>query len=155
MKLLQELSAVKREYDGFASALDSVRATGYGIVMPTQQQMTLEMPEIVKKGGSYGVRLRAGAPSIHMMRADVRAEICPIVGDEHQAKELLQYLMGGEENTEHLWESSIYGKSVANLIGDSLQTKLQNLPETTRLKLKDTLTRMINEGCNGLICFLF
>lgn len=155
MKLLQELSAVKREYDGFASALESVRATGYGIVMPTQQQMTLEMPEIVKKGGSYGVRLRAGAPSIHMMRADVRAEICPIVGDEHQAKELLQYLMGGGENTEHLWESSIYGKSVANLIGDSLQTKLQNLPETTRLKLKDTLTRMINEGCNGLICFLF
>ena len=155
MALLQELSAVKQEYDGIAHALESVRATGYGIVMPTQQQMTLEKPEIVKKGSSYGVRLRAGAPSIHLLRADVRAEICPIVGDEHQAKELLLYLMGGEEDVENLWQSSIYGKSVSDMIGESLSQKVQSLPETTRLKLKDTLSRMLNEECKGLLCILF
>jgi len=155
MKLLQELSCVKQEYDGIAQALESVRATGYGIVMPGRDQMTLEMPEIVKKGGSFGVRLRAAAPSIHMMRADVKAEICPIVGEEAQAKDLLRYLIGEEEDADKLWESSIYGKSVSELISDNLNLKMQNLPEATKLKLKDTLTRMLNEGCKGLICLMF
>ena len=155
MKLLQELSTVKREYDGIAQALESVRATGYGIVMPQREQMALEAPEIVKKGSSFGVRLRAAAPSIHLMRADVKAEICPIVGEEAQAKDLLRYLMGEEENLDALWESSIYGKSVSELIGDNLTMKMQNLPEATRMKLKDTLTRMLNEGCKGLFCLMF
>lgn len=156
MTLLQSLSSVKREYDQVASALEEVRATGYGIVMPTPEQMHLEVPEIVRKGSSYGVRMRASAPSIHMMRADIQAEISPIVGDEKQSEDLLQYLMGEYEgDTEKLWESNIFGKSVFELVNESLMTKMQRMPEATRQKMKDTLNRMLNEGCTGLICLMF
>jgi len=156
MTLLQSLAAVKREYDQVASALEEVRATGYGIVMPTPDQMHLEVPEIVHKGSSYGVRLRASAPSIHMMRADIQAEVSPMVGDEKQSQDLLQYLMGEYEgDTEKLWESNIFGKSVFELVNEGLTGKMRRMPESTRQKLRDTLCRMLNEGCTGLICLMF
>jgi len=156
MALLQGLSSVKQEYDQIASALEEVRATGYGIVMPTPEQMHLEIPEIVRKGSSYGVRLKASAPSIHMMRADIQAEISPIVGNEKQSEDLLQYLVGEYDgDTEKLWESNIFGKSVFELVNESLSAKLRRMPESTRLKMKDTLTRMLNDGCTGLICLMF
>ena len=156
LTLLQSLSTVKREYDQVANALEEVRATGYGIVMPTPEQMHLEVPEIVRKGSSYGVRLRASAPSIHMMRADIQAEISPIVGDEKQSEDLLQYLLGEYDgDTEKLWDSNIFGKSVFELVNDNLSAKLRRMPEGTRQKMKDTLTRMLNEGCTGLICLMF
>ncbi len=156
MALLQKLSAVKKEYDQIASALEEVRATGYGVVMPTLDQMQLEKPEIIHKNGNYGVRLRASAPSIHMMRADIQAEISPIVGDEKQSEDLLRYLMGESEgSTEKLWGSNIFGKSVSELVNESLSAKMHRLPESTRMKLRDTLSRMINEGCTGLICLMF
>ena len=156
MTLLQNLAAVKREYDQFASALEEVRATGYGLVMPTPDQMHLEVPEIVRKGSSYGVRLRASAPSIHLMRADIQAEISPIVGDEKQSEDLLQYLMGEYDgDTEKLWASNIFGKSVFELVNENLMAKMRRMPEGTRQKLRDTLTRMLNEGCTGLLCLMF
>ncbi|MEA4965688.1 MAG: stage IV sporulation protein A [Oscillospiraceae bacterium] len=156
LMLLQSLSSVKKEYDQVQSALEEVRATGYGIVMPTPEQMHLEVPEIVRKGSSYGVRLRASAPSIHMMRADIQTEISPIVGDEKQSEDLLNYLLGEYDgDTEKLWESNIFGKSVFDLVNEGLMTKMKRMPESARHKMKDSLTRMVNEGCTGLICIMF
>lgn len=155
LSLLTELAEMKKQYDKIAAALDEARATGYGIVMPTAEEMQLEVPEIVRRGGSYGVKLRASAPSIHLLRADIRAEISPIVGDEQQSQELLHYLLGEYEgNTEKLWESNIFGKSVFELVSDGLAAKLTRMPDDARSKLRDALSRIINEGANGLICLL-
>lgn len=153
--LLEQLSSVKREYDKVANALDEVRATGYGVVMPSTDEMHLEVPEIIHKGSSYGVKLKASAPSIHMMRADIETEISPMVGDEKQSEDLVQYLLGEyEDNTEKLWESNIFGKSVYELVSEGLNTKLKRMPDDARLKLKQTLSRIINEGSGGLICII-
>lgn len=152
LQLLTELSQIRQEYDKLADALSSVRATGYGVVMPTADEMKLETPEIVKKGGTYGVKLKAGAPSIHMMRVDIDTEISPMVGDEKQSQELISYLQG--ENPEKLWESNIFGKSVYDLIQEGLTAKLIQLPQDVRGKFRGTLARIVNEGASGLICLI-
>jgi stage IV sporulation protein A len=132
-----------------------VRATGYGIVMPRQEQMHLETPEVVRRGSTYGIKLRASAPSIHMMRADIQTEISPMVGDEKQSQELVDHLLGDyQENAERLWQSNIFGKSVYDLINDGLTTKLTRMPMESRCKFKDALARIINEGAGGLICII-
>ena len=123
--------------------------------MPEQEEMTLEEPEIIKQGGRYGVRLRASAPSIHMMRADIRTTISPIVGTERQSEELVMYLLEGfEEDPTKIWSSNIFGKSLHELVGEGLHNKLSKMPMDARLKLQETLQRIINEGCSGLICFI-
>ena len=138
-----------------ANALDEVWATGYGVVMPGAEELHMEVPEIVRKGGSYGVKLRASAPSIHMMRADIQTEISPIVGDEKQSEDLINYLLGEYEgNTEKLWESNIFGKSLFELVNDGLTGKLRKLPEDSRFKFRDALQKIINEGGNGLLCII-
>jgi stage IV sporulation protein A len=149
---LTELAKVKREYEKVSTALSSVMATGYGVVMPTMEQMKLETPELLKKGGSFGVRLKAGAPSIHMMRVDVDTEIAPLVGDEKQSQDLIRHLSGAEP--EKLWESNIFGKSVYELLRDGLNTKVQRLPEEVRGKFRGTLSRIVNEGATGLVCLI-
>lgn len=155
LALLTRLAAVKRDYDKIANALDEVRATGYGIVMPQQEEMTLETPEIVRRGSSYGIKLRASAPSIHMMRADIQTEISPMVGDERQSQELISFLLGEyQDNTEKLWQSNIFGKSVYDLVSDGLTSKLTRIPAESRCKFKDALARIINEGSGGLICII-
>ena len=152
LNLLSELSAVKREYEQISDALASVKATGYGIVMPTAQDMQLHKPEVVRKGGSYGIKLQADAPSIHMIRVDVSTQISPMVGGEQQSRELLDYLSG--EDPEKLWESNIFGKSVGTMIQEGLTGKLLSLPEDVRSKFRGTLTTVVNEGANGLICLI-
>ena len=152
MRLLMELSAIRQDYDQISSALASVRATGYGVVMPTAEEMTLEPPQVMKKGNSYGLKLKAGAPSIHMIRVDVDTQINPMVGDEQQSKELIAYL--SEESPEKLWQSNIFGKSVYELIQDGLSAKLVRLPEEVRDKFRNTLQRIVNEGAQGLICLI-
>ena len=152
LSILIELSQVKQKYDMIADALSSVQATGYGVVMPTAEQMKLETPEIVRKGGAYGVKMRAGAPSIHMIRVDIDTEISPMVGDEKQSRDLIDFLSG--ESPEKLWQSNIFGKSVYELIQEGLTTKLVRLPEDVRAKLRGSLTRIVNEGANGLICLI-
>lgn len=152
LQLLAELSAIRQEYDKISDALSAVKATGYGIVMPTAAEMTLETPELLKKNGSFGVKLRAGAPSIHMMRVDIDTEINPIVGDEKQSQELVEYLCG--ESPEKLWESNIFGKSVYTMIQDGLTAKLVQTPEDVRMKFRGTLTKIVNEGATGLICLI-
>ena len=149
---LTALAAVKREYEKVSAALSSVMATGYGVVMPTMEQMKLEKPELLRKGGSFGVRLKAGAPSIHMMRVDVDTEISPMVGDEKQSQDLIRHLSDAEP--EKLWESNIFGKSVYELLRDGLNTKVQRLPDEVRGKFRGTLNRIVNEGATGLVCLI-
>ena len=150
-----ELAAVKRAYDKVKSALDEVAATGYGIVMPSLEELRLEEPEIVKQGGRYGVRLKASAPSIHMMAADITTEVSPIVGSEKQSEELVHYLLREfEENPKKIWESNIFGKSLHELVNEGLHNKLYRMPAEARMKLQETIERIINEGCTGLICII-
>lgn len=152
LSLLTELRQIKCEYDKISDALQSVKATGYGIVMPTAQEMTLNAPELLKKGAAYGVKLRAGAPSIHMIRVDIDTEISPMVGSEQQSKDLVEQLSG--EEPEKLWQSNIFGKSVYDLVQEGLNTKLVGTPDDVRSKFRGTLTRIVNEGATGLFCLI-
>jgi len=150
-----ELARIKKEYDRVRGALEEVEATGYGIVMPGMDQLKLEEPEIVRQGGRYGVRLRASAPSIHMMRADIITEVAPVVGSEKQSQELVTYLLGEfEDNPRKIWESNIFGKSLHELVNEGLRNKLYRMPADARLKMQETIERIINEGCSGLICII-
>ncbi len=152
---LIELSQIKKEYMRFKDALDEVEATGYGIVMPTIDQLSLEEPEIMRQGGRYGVRLRASAPSIHMMKADINTEVSPIVGSEKQSEDLIMYLLSEfEENPVKIWDSNIFGKSLHELVNEGLHAKLAHMPTDARMRLQETLERVINEGCNGLVCII-
>ena len=152
---LKEFADVKKEYSRIKSALDEVQTTGYGIEMPTINELTLEEPEIVKQGGRYGVRLAASAPSIHMMRADIKTEVAPIVGSESQSEELVKYLLDGfQDDPSKIWESNIFGKSLNELVNEGLRNKLYHIPTDARMKFQETLERVINEGCNGLICII-
>lgn len=155
MPCMIELAAMKRRYEKVKNALDEVQATGYGIVMPDIEELSLEEPEIVKQGGKYGVRLRAHAPSIHMMSADIETEVSPIVGSERQSEELIRYLLNEfEEDPIKLWESNIFGKSLHELVNEGLRNKLFRMPSDARSKLQETIERIINEGCGGLICII-
>lgn len=152
LQLLSELSAVKKEYDRIADALSAVKATGYGIVMPSAAEMTLEKPELLRKNGAFGVKLKAGAPSIHMIRVDIDTEISPMVGGEQQSQELITQLTGSDPET--LWESNIFGKSVYELIQEGLTAKVVRLPEDVREKFRGSISRIVNEGATGLICLI-
>ncbi len=149
------LARAKRAYDKLKSALDQVEATGYGIVMPGVDELTLEEPEIVRQGGQYGVRLSASAPSLHIMRATIRTELSPTVGSEQQSEELLKSLLSDfETDPGKLWGTNLFGKSLSELVGEGLQAKLLHMPQAARGRLQQTLERIINEGCDGLICIL-
>lgn len=155
MRCMTELSGIRQKYDKIKAALEQVENTGYGIVMPALDEMSLEEPEIIKQSGRYGIRLRATAPSIHMMKADITTEVAPIVGSEKQSEELVNYLLREfEEDPSKIWESNIFGTSLYGLVNEGLHNKLYRMPGDARLKLKETVERIINEGCNGLICII-
>ena len=155
MKLLGNLAGIKAEYEKVAAAMEEVRATGYGIVIPNSNELELEEPEIIKQGGRYGVRLRAKAPSIHMIRADIQAEVSPIVGSEKQSEEMLNFLLKEFEGEPgKIWQSNIFGRSFHELINEDLATKLKHMPEDARQKMQQTLEKIINEGSGGLICII-
>lgn len=155
MDTMLELASAKAEYDKIRHALDEVEATGYGIVMPTVDEMVLDEPEIIKQSGRYGIRLCAQAPSIHMMKATIQTEVSPIVGSERQSEELVSYLLREfEEDPGKIWDSNIFGTSLYGLVNEGLHNKLARMPVDARLKLKETVERIINEGCNGLICII-
>ncbi len=153
--IISELSKTKKEYDKVAYALEEVKAKGYGIVTPSIDELVLEEPEMVKQGSRFGVRLRATAPSLHLIRANIQTEISPIVGSEKQSEELVNYLLSGFENDPtKIWESNIFGKSLHELVNEGLQTKLNKMPEEAQMKLQETLERIVNEGSGGLICII-
>ncbi len=154
-RALWTLAEVKREYDRFSSALEDVRTRGYGVVMPDREQLTLEEPELVKEPGGFGVRLRASAPSIHMIRTGICAEVHPMVGTEQQSEEFARYLTERfHEDPAALWETNMLGKTLYELVGDSLHEKMEHLPPEAREKFGETLSRILNEGANGLVCIL-
>lgn len=153
--LVEELSKAKKHYDRVASALKDVWESGYGVVSPKLDELILEEPEIFKQGSRFGVRLKASAPSIHMIRADIQTEVSPLVGTEKQSEELLNYLISEfESNPSKLWESNIFGKSLYDLVREQLQNKLLKMPEDAQSKLQLTLQRIVNEGSGGFICII-
>lgn len=152
---ITNLAIAKKEYDKVSYALQEVKLKGYGIVSPSIDELILDEPEIVKQGSRFGVKLKATAPSIHMIRADIQTEVSPIVGSEKQSEELVNYLLSEfESDPQKIWESNIFGKSLHSLVNEGLQTKLYHMPEDAQLKLQDTLERIINEGSGGLICII-
>lgn len=149
------LSKAKKEYDKISYALEEVKAKGYGIVTPSIDELILDEPEMVKQGSRFGVKLKAKAPSIHMIRADIETEVSPIVGSEKQSEELVNYLLSEfESDPQKIWESNIFGKSLHELVNEGLQTKLCKMPEDAQGKLQETLERIVNEGSGGLICII-
>ena len=155
MESISMLSAKQKEFDKIAAAYKDVEEKGYGIVMPTLEELSLDEPQIIKQSGKYGIRLKASAPSIHMMKIHTEAEVTPIVGSEQQSQELVSYLLKEfEENPAKIWESNIFGKSVHELVNEGLHNKLYRMPEDARKKIGETIQRIINDGCNGLICII-
>lgn len=149
------LAEIKNKYKRIEEALKQVDQTGYGIVMPTTEELTLQEPEIMKQGGKYGVRLKAEAPSIHMIKCNTYTEVAPIVGSESQSQELVMYLLKEfENNPSEIWNTNIFGKSLNSLVNEGLNNKLYRMPEEARSKFRETIERVINEGCSGLICII-
>lgn len=155
ISLVRNLSEISRKYAKVEKALEGVERTGYGIVMPTSEDLHLEEPEIVRQPGGYGLRLRAGASSIHMIKADIETEINPIVGSEQQSEEMAQSLKKQfASNPKGIWETNMLGKTLFELASEGLGAKLEHMPEDAQKKLSETLSRIINEGSNGLLCIL-
>jgi len=153
--IMYNLANTKKEYDKISYALNEVKQKGYGIVTPGIEELILEEPEMIKQGSRFGVKLKAKAPSIHMIRADIETEVAPIVGSEKQSEELVNYLLSEfESDPIKIWESNIFGKNLHELVNEGLQNKLSKMPEDAQLKLQETLQRIINEGSGGLICII-
>ncbi len=152
---ITQFARTKKEYDKISYALEEVKAKGYGIVTPSMDELILDEPEMVKQGSRFGVKLKAKAPSIHMIRADIETEVSPIVGSEKQSEELVNYLLSEfESDPQKIWESNIFGKSLHELVNEGLQNKLCRMPEDAQMKLQETLERIVNEGSGGLICII-
>ncbi len=155
MRLMKSLSVAKREYDKVSSALEEVKDSGYGVVTPRLEEMFLEEPELIRQGSRFGVKLKAKAPSLHIIRADITTEITPIIGTEKQCEELVRYMLDEfEEDPKKIWDSNIFGKSLHDLVREGIQNKLHRMPENAQVKLQDTLQRIVNEGSGGLICII-
>ena len=152
---LVEMTEIKKTFQKLRAAYDDVMESGYGIVMPDVEELTLEEPQILKQNGKYGIRLKATAPSIHMLRTQINTEITPIVGSEQQSEELVLYLLKEfEENPVKIWESNIFGKSLHSLVNEGMHNKLYRMPTDAREKVRETIERIINDGCSGLICII-
>jgi len=155
LELMQDFAHAKKEYDQIADALKMVKQTGYGIAAPSIEDMSLDEPEIIRQGSRFGVRLKAVAPSIHMIKVDVESEFAPIIGTEKQSEELVRYLMQDfEDDPLSIWNSDIFGRNLNSIVREGIQAKLALMPENARYKLKETLERIINEGSGGLIAII-
>lgn len=153
--IVSNLSKAKKEYDKIADALDDVNRKGYGIVTPSIDELILDEPEIVKQGSRFGVKLKARAPSLHLLKVDVETEVSPIVGSEKQSEELVNYLLSEfESDPKKIWESNMFGKSLHALVNEGMHNKLSKMPEDAQVKLQETLERIVNEGSGGLICII-
>ncbi|WP_153122631.1 stage IV sporulation protein A [Peribacillus tepidiphilus] len=155
LELMQDFAHAKAEYDQISDALKMVKQTGYGIAAPSLADMSLDEPEIIRQGARFGVRLKAVAPSIHMIKVDVESEFAPIIGTEKQSEELVRYLMQDfEDDPLSIWNSDIFGRSLSSIVREGISAKLSLMPENARYKLKETLERIINEGSGGLIAII-
>lgn len=155
LKIVETMNKAKIEYDRIAEALEDVKETGYGLVAPQLTEMKLEDPEIVKQGSRYGVKLKASAPSLHFIRADIETEVSPIMGTEKESEEMLKSLLEEfETDPSKIWQSNMFGKSLEVLVKEGLQNKLYRMPEDVQVKIQKTLQKIINEGNGGLICII-
>ena len=155
ISILSDLAAMRSEYEQIREALEEVKTTGYGVVYPSAAQMHLEEPQIIRQNGKYSVHLQANAPAIHMMTTEVQTEVSPAIGGEAASEEIISFLLQGfDGDVNRIWESNIFGKSLNELAEEGLRSKIDNLPENVRMKLRETLQRVINESCSGLICLL-
>ena len=153
--IINSLSQTKKQYDKIAYALDEVNRKGYGIVTPSIDELILDEPEMVKQGSRFGVKLKATAPSLHIIKANIETEVSPIVGSEKQSEELVNYLLSEfESDPKKIWDSNIFGKNLHELVNEGLQTKLSKMPEDAQIKIQETLERIVNEGSGGLICII-
>lgn len=155
ISILTELSQIQNEYNRVKDALQDVRTTGYGVVMPTAEDLTLQEPEIVQQNGKYSVKLKASAPAIHMIMTNIETAVSPAIGGESASEEILGFLLQGfDGDASRIWESNIFGKSLYDIAGESVSAKISGMSESTRAKFQETLQRVINEGAGGLICIL-
>ena len=149
------MSAIRQDYERLRGALEQVRSTGYGVVMPDAEQMQLEEPQIVRQGGKYSVKLKANAPAIHMFKTNVETEVTPAIGGESASEDIINFLLQGfDGDINRIWQSNIFGKSLNDIAEEGLMAKIEALPENARGKLRETIERVINEGSGGLICIL-
>ncbi|QUI22986.1 stage IV sporulation protein A [Vallitalea pronyensis] len=155
MSLLKKLGKVKEEYDKVSAALNEVKAKGYGIVTPMVEELALQEPEIIKQGNNYGVKLRASAPTIHMIKCDIQTEVSPIIGTEKQSEDLLHYITS-EMDTDpaKIWDTNLFGKPLHELVNDGLQSKIYRMPDESRDKLQETLQKIVNDANGGLVCII-
>lgn len=155
LSLISRLSKIKNEYDKIESALIDAKIGGYGVVAPSLEELTLEEPEIMKQGKQYGIKLKANAPSLHIIKADISTEVSPIVGNQNQGEEMIKYLLDVfEQNPSDLWESNMFGKSLNDLVKEQLQSKLYTMPEEIRFKMQKTLQKIVNEGSSNIITII-
>lgn len=155
LRLLRDLSRAKIDYEKVAPALEEVYETGYGLVAPRLDELVLEEPELIRQGNRFGVRLKASAPSLHIIRADITAEVTPIIGTERQCEELVRYMLEEfEDDPQKIWQKDIFGKSLHDLVREGIQNKLHRMPDNAQVKLQDTIQRIVNEGSGGLICII-
>ena len=154
IKIMGELAKKKKEYEEVGEALAAVKQRGYGVVTPTKEEIVLEEPQIVKHGSKYGVKIKASAPSIHMIRANISTEIAPIVGTEQQAEDLIKYIRESPERGESIWETNIFGKSIQQLVEDGIRNKLAMISEESQVKLQDTMKKIVNDSKGGLVCII-
>lgn len=151
---LKEMAKMKKEYDKVIHAIDSVRYKGYGVVSPERCEIHLDKPEVIRHGNKYGVKIHAESPSIHMIRANIETEISPIVGSESQANDLIQFIQSESENTEGIWDTNIFGKSVEQLVYDGINQKLSMIGEESQVKLQETMQKIVNDSNGGMVCII-
>ena len=151
---MKELASMKEEFVKVQSALESVRGTGYGVVVPELSEITMEEPEVIRQGNKFGVKIRSKSPSIHMIRANIVTEIAPIVGTEEQAEDLIRYIGESGKRGESIWETNIFGKSIEQLVEDGIKNKLAAISEESQVKLQDTMQKIVNDSKGGLVCII-
>lgn len=154
ISMFREMAAQKQEYDKVAQALTSVHNTGYGVVTPSIADISIEEPQLMKHGNKYGVKIKASSPSIHMIRANVETEIAPIIGSEEQANDLIQYIKDNQDDTDGVWKTSIFGKSIGELVEDGIQRKISVMDDESQMKLQDTMQKIVNDSSGGLVCII-
>lgn len=154
LSTIRELSKMKQEYVKVQNALNDVRIKGYGVVTPEQKEIQLEEPEVIRHGNKYGVKIKSEAPSIHMIRANIETEIAPIVGSEEQAKDLITYIKNNASEEEGIWQTTIFGKSIEQLVDDGIRNKLSQIGEESQIKLQETMQKIVNESSGGMVCII-
>ena len=151
---MKELAAMKKQYVKVQSALEAVRDTGYGVVVPELDEIQIEDPSVIRQGSKFGVRIKSKSPSVHMIKAEIETEIAPIVGTEQQAKDLIQYIGESGQRGESIWETNIFGKSIEQLVQDGIRSKIASIGEESQSKLQDTMQKIVNDSKGGMVCII-